>query len=62
MNPIRQLFQVPVIALGVVFLFVGTVEWLLDDQKYWLILGLASTFVGIMLYLSRRKKQKQQQP
>jgi hypothetical protein len=59
-NPIKQLFQAPVIALGVVFLCVGIVEWLLDDQKYWLILGLASTFVGIMLYLSRRKKQKRE--
>ncbi|MGB5873903.1 MAG: hypothetical protein WBH56_09260 [Bacteroidota bacterium] len=62
MKPITQLFQVPAIALGVIFFFVGIVEWLLDDEKYWLILGLALTFVGLMIHLSRSKKRRERGP
>jgi glucose dehydrogenase len=57
MKPIRELFQMPVIVLGIAFFFVGIVEWLLDDQKYWLILGLAIILAGLMIHLSRSKKR-----
>jgi hypothetical protein len=59
MKPIRELFQMPAIVLGIAFFFVGIVEWLLDDEKYWLILGLAITFAGLMIHLSRSKKRQE---
>ncbi len=62
MKPITQLFQVPAIALGVIFFLVGIVEWLLDDEKYWLMLGLTLTFVGLMIHLFRSKKRRERGP
>jgi len=62
LKPITQLFQVPAIALGVIFFLVGIVEWLLDDEKYWLMLGLTLTFVGLMIHLFRSKKRRERGP
>jgi hypothetical protein len=62
MKPIRGFFQVPIIILGIAFFFVGIVEWLLDDEKYWLLLGLAVTFAGLMIHLSRSKKRRERRP
>ena len=62
MKPITQFFQVPAIALGVIFFLVGIVEWLLDDEKYWLMLGLTLTFVGLMIHLFRSKKRRERGP
>ncbi len=61
LKPITQLFRVPAITLGVAFFFVGVVEWLLHDEKYWLILGLALTFVALMIQLSRTRKHRERQ-
>jgi hypothetical protein len=62
MKPIREFFQVPIIILGIAFFFVGIAEWLLDDEKYWLLLGLAVTFAGLMIHLSRSKKRRERRP
>ena len=60
MKPLKELFQIPAIVLAVAFFFVGIVEWLLHDEKYWLIFALAITFAAVMIHLSRSKKRRGQ--